>query len=247
MRIVTLSHCVTNVPISGHPFWFHRALRNAASLKGIDYEIAGPLNEESAGIRGVLHHPSDQRSISKLFIWSRLQADILRLENLLGQVETIIHVYECGFREFILVSRVLARNPNTRALLNLSFSDPWHLVFQRKALFARIARLLFRSCRRILSGRLVCTAETLDVAERFSLSTRTPFFEYPLFAANVDKNSRITASKSRTFCIFRRILPKIQMCCQLSRGFLGTRSIQLPWCQNGVTCQVLTTESPCEA
>jgi hypothetical protein len=94
----------------------------------------------------------------------------------------IVHIYEGGFREFVFARRVLRNTPGLIALFNFNFTDPWHLLFERRTITARFAVHLIRSVLAEMKPHFVALAETKETAENFSKRTKINFFEYPLFS-----------------------------------------------------------------
>jgi hypothetical protein len=199
-RLITVSHCITRDPIKGHPYWFHKCLDEAAKGSGLTHITCGPKDQASRRIQGVLEHPGHFRSVASIFVFWGRKNEISELEEILseGSYENFIHIYEGGFREFILIRRLAWRNPDLNILFNFNLTDPWHLVIDKKTVSAWLARRVLRRAVLELGTQLAPFAETKETAGRFSKVLGIKFSQYPLFST-VNAPDNIQNNKQRKF------------------------------------------------
>ncbi len=186
-KFVTISNCATGKKSKGHPYWFHESLRIAAKTMNVDSLLCGPESENSTEIIGVLKHPGKLRAASSVFGMWQQGAEVAALERLFSQLsqQVVLHVYEGGFRELILVRRLMRSNRNSATLFNLNLADPWHLLAEGNSLASNLARKSLKRALEELRGRAVFFAETRETAELFTRNLGVEFSEYPLFATAV--------------------------------------------------------------
>lgn len=186
-KFVTISNCATRKKAKGHPYWFHERLRVAAKRMNVDLVLCGPQSESSTEIIGLLKHSGKLRPASSVFGMWQQGTEVIALGRLFSQFsqKVVIHVYEGGFRELILVRRLLRSNPNSTALFNLNLTDPWHLLIEGDTFASKLARKNLKMALEELIGRAIFFAETRETADLFSQILRVEFTEYPLFATAV--------------------------------------------------------------
>lgn len=109
--------------------------------------------------------------------------DILaRMQELVVEEPTLIHVYEGGFVELLAVLELLRQNDNLAVEFNFNLTDPWHRTFgltnSRK--WRDLSRVILT-----FAGRLVIFAETRRLSAAISKATKGTLDPeiYPLFSA----------------------------------------------------------------
>ena len=184
LSLVTISCVATKEPTKGHPFWFHKALSDASPRLGVDYSTIGAMDQGCDHILGALSHSGRQRPASSVFAPWGMKDDVRRIKNLLRTKPSIVfHIYEGGFREFILTLLLLEEVPNAVALFNFNLTDPWQKAFMGKRISSRLARHLVRGHLSRLGARLTPFAETFETARDFSTALGVNFIPYPLFSS----------------------------------------------------------------
>ena len=183
VRIVHLVNRHDDKPSAGHGHWLNHALKNSCISGGIDFVIAGSLHNQDAGVNKVLSLSKLQRIRLTYWPWFGLAKDFSTLVNLLqdtSRKETILHVYEGGLREFMLVSLIKAHQPNLRIIFNFNLVDPWHIsILNGGGISRQIWKLMSKSDLKT-SGGVLFTAETKELANLLSTRFDANFLEYPL-------------------------------------------------------------------
>ena len=145
--------------------------------------IAGSLHNNDPGVNKVLSLSKLQRIRLTYWPWFGLAKDFNALVNLLQdstRKETILHVYEGGLREFMLVSLIKAKQPNLRIIFNFNLVDPWHIsIMNGGGISRQIWKLISKSDLKT-SGGVLFTAETKELANLISARFDAKFLEYPL-------------------------------------------------------------------
>lgn len=199
-RFITVSNCITREAIKGHPYWFHKTLELAASKIGITLINCGPIDQECETIKGSLSHSGRLRSASSVFgLWD-LSRDGVAVQKVLKEEngKNLVHFYEGGFREFILARMLLRSTPDVVVLFNFNYTDPWHLLADKKTLGAFLARIIVGNELRRFRARLVPLAETHETSIRFAGAFKSTFFQYPLFST-IPFSDTVRSNKERSF------------------------------------------------
>jgi hypothetical protein len=182
MRIIHLANRHHDEPSAGHGFWLNREYKDSCVRKNAEFFLVAPkvsVDPESYPLFALDRHSRGRLTYFPLL---GLKADFNRLRLLLrdGPKDSILHVYEGGLREFLLVVRLASEFRELKTVFNFNLSDPWHTAIRSKSwlvkrLWKQISALVVYS-----NKSVVFTAETKELA--FLLGTRLnlPLREYAL-------------------------------------------------------------------
>ncbi len=228
-RVVNISHCITRDPVKGHPFWFHRSLEIAAQEIGLSLTHCGSIDQSSDSIRGSLIHSGRVRTASSVFGMWNLSKDTKAVSEVLNEssARSTIHIYEGGFREFLLARRLLRTYPKLTVLFNFNLTDPWHLIVEKRTIGAFLARTILSHEIRRMSTKFVPLAETRETSIRFSSAFKAKFVEYPLFSTiPTQRDERANKERSHDAVFFpadahemSRVLESIERVRNIRRDF----------------------------
>lgn len=189
--LIDISCKVASVPTGGHPFWFHKAIATAASENGANIVTVGPQQENSEWVKGLLRFGWNQRAHSSVFSLRHRANESLRISNLMMSsdigTDAILHFYEGGFREFLLLQALLRHNSGARFYFNFNLTDPWHKVLQGKnSIVPRAIVLgLLRRMIEATENRGIYSVETQHLGRLFLNNLGKNMPVYPLFSATV--------------------------------------------------------------
>ena len=182
MRIIHLANRHHDEPSAGHGHWLNREYKSSCVRNGAEFFLVAPkvsVDPESYPLFSL-----DRQSRARLtyfpLLW--LKSDLNRLRLLLQDTSTasILHVYEGGLREFLLVVLLASEFKALKTVFNFNLSDPWHVAatsssWIAKCLWKHIDELAV-SC----NGSVVFTAETEELASMIGTRLTIRLQEYAL-------------------------------------------------------------------
>lgn len=132
LNIVTLAPLLSTEQSAGHVFWIHSTLHESFNENHyIKHLTVSPKKNAPDWAIGTLEISAKARRRFSHFPFFRLNRDVKSLESLLqsyfGRNSSVhIHVYDGGFREYLLVSRLLRLHPGRSSSFNFAnWLDPW--------------------------------------------------------------------------------------------------------------------------
>jgi hypothetical protein len=189
MNDLKLSHLVFISPqysskeVNSHVYWFVRALDAAATETNDVFTKVLPAGETEAG-ETTLHHTALQRRRLTLFPWLRVYEDMRVIAKLTANKdyeETLIHFYDGGFRELLLVCLLLNKDRDAAASINFTLLEPWLKVFATPRLRSKILSTVLKRMVYNFGGRLSIYSDTEELG-RTLFAGNLAFREYPLFS-----------------------------------------------------------------
>jgi len=138
LNLVTIAPLLEGGSKAGHVYWFHQSLQMAfGNLKEVSHLTFGTKSSPEDWFVGVFSNSPSARLRLSHFPFLGLARDvgacssqILHAYGIGAQVH--IHVYDGGFREYLLVSALLDMNPRYSCSFNFSnVIDPWSRLFAR--------------------------------------------------------------------------------------------------------------------
>lgn len=135
-----LSAKVTAVQTKGHGYSFHLALSNSARELGLAPVTIGPSKESGSFVLPLLSYKSDKGSVGELLAFFSSYLNAVKLKKYIPRSyaqNQLLHVYEGGFREFLIVMWILKWRPDIKVVFNFSLIDPWIDVLNSSSLMTR--------------------------------------------------------------------------------------------------------------
>lgn len=169
-------------------FWMHHAFQTAFSkIPGMQHITIGPKNSCPDWAVGALSLSPKMRQRLSHFPLVGLGVDLLRIQNTATNCfdegsRIHLHVYDGGFREYIIVLKLLSTNSHWTASFNFgNWLDPWSklLLGLAKSPRGRFAKLFSRIFE---NPRILKYTETHALARLFPLD-KVGVNPYPSFSA----------------------------------------------------------------
>ena len=182
MRIIHLANRHHDEPSAGHGYWLNHAYKNSCIENGAEFIIVAPVNSMDPETLAVLKLDSETRARLTFFPLIGLQKDLRSVKKLVSEddQETILHIYEGGLRELLMVVGLKRELEKLKVVFNFNLSDPWHMALASKNLAAnRLWRLLSNTLEP-LQGTISFTAETKELADLLMQKLDIPIIEYQL-------------------------------------------------------------------
>lgn len=182
MRIVLLANRHHDEPSAGHGHWLNHEYRESCVRNGAEFLLVAPKVSTDPKCHAVLALDRLSRGRLTHLPLLGLRADLAELRPLLkdNPSQTILHVYEGGLREFLLVAKLASEIPNLRIVFNFNLSDPWHIAALSKSHLAkhvwRFLSLTAHECEK----SVVFTAETKELGSLISTRLGLHLREYAL-------------------------------------------------------------------
>jgi glycosyltransferase involved in cell wall biosynthesis len=180
ITVVTLAPWLPNQATSGHVYWFHKSLREAFESLGVRHYTVGPPGVSGLNISSLLRDSPSTRSKFSHFPLRHLWGDIRRIRSHLNRTpgKKIIHVYEGGIREYLLVALLSSICADTNVFFNICQVDPWLNAVQAGRWQHRTLVFTMRE----LGSKIFFTSETQELGEALGLWGAVITTEYPLFS-----------------------------------------------------------------
>lgn len=201
IKVLDISCKVKATPTAGHPFWFHKHLKKGFEEVGQTLITVGAITESSDWILGCLKYPWEKRAFAGFFLFVGCGHDSRKINRLIASdpegARWILHFYEGGFREFVLLALVMAKNPTSGFYFNFNMTDPWHKFISPKArgLVNGMASAAFRFIFFRLRGMGTFSVETPFLQDLFKQTVNLELPIYRLFST-LDLQSSNCESKS---------------------------------------------------
>ena len=118
-----------------------------------------------------------------------------------GKTDPVFHIYEGNLFQLFLMSEVLRKNTQTKAILNLFDSAKFGRILSNP--FKRlIFKKLFLISLRNLDGRLIVTADTKRMAEKIEGAVNIEIVTYPMYS--ILKENEMTAPDKKEYLFMIR-------------------------------------------
>jgi hypothetical protein len=182
MRIIHIANRHHDEPSAGHGYWLNHAYKNSSIENGADFIIVAPVKSTDPETFAVLKLDRETRARLTFFPLIGLQNDLRSVKKLMseGDQEMILHIYEGGLRELLLVVGLKRELEKLRVVFNFNLSDPWHIALASKNSTAnRLWELLSKTIDP-LRGSVSFTAETKELADLLMQKLEIPIAEYQL-------------------------------------------------------------------
>lgn len=112
----------------------------------------------------------------------------------------VFHIYEGNLFQLFLLSEILRKNPETKAIINLFDSAKFGSILTnpfKRVLFKRMFLIGVRN----LGGRLIVTADTRRMAERIEGAVNTEIATYPMYSILMENKSIVPDKREYLFMI----------------------------------------------
>jgi hypothetical protein len=177
-----------------HVFWFEKALGSAVRAQGFRFESITGFEDSTEHVIKALGHTSTQRHKLLFTPWSGLIRDVLRIRRLVRRdsADIVWHVYDGGFREFILLVVLLSVFKKSNGVFNFTTLEPWLAVTgSPKSTFSNTGSAIAR-IKKVFGSRLVLLADSKELGNALSSDWNFISGEYPLFTfmATADSSQR---------------------------------------------------------
>jgi hypothetical protein len=199
LSFFNLSPLILKTPGKGHGYEFHSSLTNEAARRFLVSMSLGPVSENSKKIKGALNRKHFEKRLGALFLSIDLRDDLSRIRKILNKQPgpKLLHIYEGGFRELVILLRILFERDDTVGVFNFFFLDPWSAFFRSKGLLARFVRKRLAVNLTQLSSKLFLTSDSEEssklVSQGFGMKEISV---YPLFSS-IGKPSEVMAWEDR--------------------------------------------------
>lgn len=184
VRIFFLSSKYNESQGSGHQHTMLKSLlAEAQERDDVSFTALVPLTNKGGPKVIPLLPDWSERDSSRIDPSLGVNRDLLELSRQIGVGKAMLHVYEGGFRELLLVIHLLERSPNLCAEFNFNLTDPWH---RTSAILERASWGELSERMSPLFPRLKLFAETerLGVSLRTKLNIPPQLMNlYPVFSA----------------------------------------------------------------
>jgi hypothetical protein len=166
-----------------HVYWFEKALGSAARAQGYSYESITGFQDGSQHVIKALRHSSEQRHKLLFTPWAGLIGDLISIRRAVSKETAQItwHVYDGGFREFILLSLLLITFKESKAVFNFTTLEPWLAILRTSKKANSGTKAAVSKVKTAFGSRLTLLADSRELG--FELSSGANFIsdEYPLF------------------------------------------------------------------
>jgi hypothetical protein len=196
MKILHIANRHHDEPSVGHGYWLNKAFKDSCEENGIEFVIVSSLQGKGDITLPLLTLNQAQRSRFTFFPLIGIWHDFKVLTNLLQDhphSNSVLHIYEGGLRELLLLLLVRTSHPALRAIFNFNLSDPWDTALVSKSRLSQLAwQVLSKNVTRAQPAVLF-TAETEELAELFEdkLGFRPKEYPFPaLTSRSVNKGIR---------------------------------------------------------
>lgn len=166
-----------------HVYWFEKALGNAARAQGYGYKSITGFPDSSEHVIKALSHSSAQRHRLLFTPWARLISDVMRISRAVSKDTAQItwHVYDGGFREFILLSLLLIKFKKSKAVFNFTTLEPWLAIFRSSKTANSGTKAAVAKIKKAFGSRLTLLADSRELGVELSSGANFISDEYPLF------------------------------------------------------------------
>jgi hypothetical protein len=183
VRVVHLANRHDDEPSAGHGYWLNHALKDSCEAGGIEFVIAASRHNKDSSVEKILTLSKQKRIQFTAWPYLGLSKDVQNLEQILAAapgVESFLHIYEGGLREYLIIILLRNRNPSLRIIFNFNLADPWNISLISRGFSSKLIWRIISDCASRLAGGVLFTAETLELAQLFSTRSNFPMIEYPL-------------------------------------------------------------------
>lgn len=182
MRIIHLANRHHDEPSAGHGHWLNREYKNSCVREDAEFFLVAPkvsVDPQSYPLFVLDRHARGRLTYFPLL---GLKTDFKRLRLLLqgSPKDSILHVYEGGLREFLLVSLLVSEFGELKSVFNFNLADPWHTAVRSKNW---IVKYLWKQINALVvycNKSVVYTAETKELASLLGARIVLPLREYAL-------------------------------------------------------------------
>ncbi len=183
---------------TGHYEEFHKGLYKALT-ESIEYEevsyLGSSLSEPS------WFQPIVPPSLVSTGSWcnNRFRIELHVIAS--GKTDPVFHIYEGNLFQLFLMSEVLRKNTEAKAIINLFDSAKFGRILTNP--FKRlIFKKLFLICLRNLDDRLIVTADTRRMAEKIEGAVNIEIATYPMYS--ILKENEMTAPDKKEYLFMIR-------------------------------------------
>lgn len=173
-------------PGKGHLYALHWELMHCAKELFADAIALGPIEEASTLVTPVLRRKHFKVYFRALFPYLNLDKDVERISLIFDQIpgKKFLHVYEGGFREFLLLMKVLERRTDTTALFNFFFLDPWLGLLNSRSRLSKAVRASLATAVTLMKSGVIFTCDSIASQKLLASKLAIPEFPiYPLFSS----------------------------------------------------------------
>lgn len=163
---------------TGHYEEFHKGLYKALT-ESVEYEevsyLGSSLSEPS------WFQPIVPPSLVSTGSWCSSRFRMKLQVIAFGKTDLVFHIYEGNLFQLFLMSELLRKNTETKAILNLFDSAKFGRILSnpfKKLIF----KILFLISLRNLDGRLIVTADTRRMAEKIEGAVNIEIATYPMYS-----------------------------------------------------------------
>jgi glycosyltransferase involved in cell wall biosynthesis len=166
-----------------HVYWFEKALGEAARAQGYRYESITGYQDGSDYVRKALYHSSAQRHKLLFTPWAGLIRDVLSIRRAVkNETDQITwHVYDGGFREFLLITLLLMTYKESTAVFNFTTLEPWVAIIGSTKAANSGTRKAVSRLKKVFGSRLTLFADSKELGVELSPGANFISDEYPLF------------------------------------------------------------------
>jgi len=217
--VIHVSAKVKKKPTAGHDYWLHWNLTQAAIARGINWNVVGPGNQESHWIEGLLYGGKKYRTLQILFPGLRVRRDAKAIsKKFTTDSPTLVHIYEGGFRELLLLKELNSLRPSWTYVFNFNLLDPWVTLLRGLRIGARTIRQIAGS----IGEAAVFFAETDNLCGLLDSETDLETKPYPLFG--IAKKTGLIAQKKYDYTFFVNGDKEVQLSLGAIREFEARHS-----------------------
>jgi glycosyltransferase involved in cell wall biosynthesis len=203
MKILHLAYRHHDKPSAGHGYWLNRAFKDSCESNGIPFVIVASLLSKDPESSPILQLDHTQRSRLTFFPLKRIRHDVRALEKLIqfeSNSNPILHVYEGGLREFLLLVLLCRSLNEPKAIFNFNLSDPWNTALKSRSKLSGVAWKALSRHARSISQSVIFTAETKELATLLERKLDLSLKEYP-FPYLTSKRRNVARKKEFDFFV----------------------------------------------
>jgi len=184
MNLVLLSPLMSDLETAGHYFWVYNALKKRSDDCGTKVVSIGPSSKTSDTFYPLLtkgnsldgaYAAPDGKSVLKFY-------KVVQNEQIIQAPDTLLHFYDAGIADLMLIWKLYKKFPNFYFLLNLHWADKIANKIQARDIFSRIEIFLSRIVLDLMKNKVIITAESKSLSELASQVFSQNVLEYPCFS-----------------------------------------------------------------
>jgi len=182
VKILHLANRHHDEPSVGHGHWLNMAFKDSCDANGIDFVIVSSAQGKDNKTLPLLRLNQAQRSRFAFFPLVGIRKDLKVLDELLRETSnanSVIHVYEGGLRELLLLILLHKLHPSHQAIFNFNLSDPWDTALSSTSKMSKFAWTALSRNIAWVRPAVLFTAETAELAELLEEKLGFTPLEYP--------------------------------------------------------------------